>query len=88
VSEQSDSVKLELALSQAEGRRWEKGIPHDPRSKQIVEMLAQIDFHVFDDHFCWKVGGDGDNGEALMYELDVYFELHDKGLIPKEDSGG
>jgi hypothetical protein len=46
---------------------------HDPRSEEIVRALAEIDFEFFDDHFCWKVGGDGDNGEALMYELDEYF---------------
>jgi hypothetical protein len=58
--------------------RWEKGIPHDPRSVEIVRALVEIDFHGFDDHFGWKVGGDGDNGESLMYELDVYFEMKDK----------
>jgi len=34
-----------------------------------------------DDHFCWKSGGDGDNGEQLMYQLDVLFERQDR--IPK-----
>jgi hypothetical protein len=61
--------------------RWGKGIPHDPRSEQIVRALVDIDFNAFGDYFCWKVGGDGDNGESLMYELEVYFELLDKRLI-------
>ena len=61
--------------------RWEKGIDHDPRSVKIVKALADIDLHGFNDYFCWKTGGDGDNGESLMYELDVYFELLDKCLI-------
>jgi hypothetical protein len=26
------------------------------------------------DYFGWKCGGDGDNGETLMYELDILFE--------------
>lgn len=54
-------------------QRWEQGIPHDPRSVELYRAIAQIDFEENDDHFCWKSGGDGDNGEALMYLLDVYF---------------
>ena len=54
-------------------------IGHDPRSEEIVRALAEIDFHQFDDYFCWKVGGDGDNGEVLMSELDVYFQEHVDG---------
>jgi hypothetical protein len=50
---------------------------HDPRSEEIVRALVEIDFSDFDDYFCWKVGGDGDNGEALMYELDLYFKRKD-----------
>lgn len=68
-----------LDFSGIEQDRWGKGIPHDPRSIEIVEALVEIDFHQFDDHFSWKTGGDGDNGESLMYELDMYFELKDKG---------
>jgi len=26
----------------------------------------------------WKVGGDGDIGEELMYQMDAFFELLDK----------
>ena len=61
--------------------RWGLGIDHDPRSEEIVRALVEIDFVGFNDHFGWKVGGDGDNGESLMYELDAYFELKDKGLL-------
>ncbi len=57
--------------------RWEQGIPHDPRSIALYKALAQIDFEQCDDYFCWKSGGDGDNGETLMYQLDVYFERLD-----------
>ena len=28
--------------------------------------------------FCFKSGGDGDNGEHLMYLLDIHFEQIDK----------
>ena len=47
--------------------------PHDPRSVEIFRALEWIDLEQFGDYFCWKSGGDGDNGEALMYELDEYF---------------
>ena len=59
--------------------RWEEGIDHDPRSEEIVRWIADYDFRFCDDYFCWKVGGDGDNGETLMYELDEYFAAKDKG---------
>jgi hypothetical protein len=42
-----------------------------------MEFLAEHDFKDMDDAFCWKMGGDGDNGESLMYEMDVYFEQKD-----------
>jgi hypothetical protein len=54
--------------------RWEQGIEHDPRSVAIFEGIRKIDFEECQDYFCWKAGGDGDNGEELMYQLDVYFE--------------
>lgn len=57
-----------------DANRWEAGISHHPKSEALVRRLAEIDFHYFNDHFQWKIGGDGDNGECLMYELDVYFD--------------
>jgi hypothetical protein len=58
--------------------RWEKGIPHDPRSITIYKSIEKIDFEENDDSFGFKAGGDGDNGETLMYLLDVHFERLDK----------
>lgn len=58
--------------------RWEKGIPHDERSKEIFEFIKEYDFHFANDFFCFKSGGDGDNGEHLMYLLDEYFANKDK----------
>ena len=49
-------------------------IPHHPKSEKLVRQLVEVDFHQYGDYFCWKVGGDGDNGETLMYELDEIFE--------------
>lgn len=57
--------------------RWEQGVPHDPRSEAIYTGIAKIDFEECSDSFCFKSGGDGDNGEMLMYLLDVYFERED-----------
>jgi len=57
--------------------RWEKGIPHDKRSEKIYRAIANLDFEN-GDSFCFKAGGDGDNGEQLMYLLDVYFEQEDR----------
>lgn len=58
--------------------RWEAGTPHDKRSIKLYEKLAQLDLDEGDDSFGFKSGGDGDNGENLMYLLDLYFEDEDK----------
>lgn len=55
--------------------RWEKGMPHHPKSEELFRHIAKIDFDLAGDYFCWKSGGDGDNGETLMYEMDSYFEM-------------
>jgi hypothetical protein len=56
---------------------WEKGVPHDPRSVEMFKWLAHFDFTTCGDYFRWKSGGDGDNGETFMYQLDVYFRTKD-----------
>lgn len=53
--------------------RWEKGIPHEDASVRTMRMLMDADVG---DHFEWKKGGDGDNGEALMFQLDEYLATH------------
>lgn len=58
-------------------KRWEKGIAHHPKSIALFNALSQIDWKYGNDYFCWKSGGDGDNGEHLMYEMDIYFEEMD-----------
>ena len=58
-------------------KRWEEDIEHHPKSIELMDKLKEIDFKYGDDHFCWKTGGDGDNGEILMYEMDIYFERKD-----------
>lgn len=63
------------------GDRWSNGVPHHPKSIELMKHLESIDFNIFSDHFCWKTGGDGDNGETLMYQMDAYFEAKDRGDI-------
>jgi len=56
------------------GKRWEQGINHHPESYKLYKRIAELDLKHGDDFFCFKKGGDGDNGEHLMYLLDIYFE--------------
>ncbi len=58
-------------------QRWEEGIPHDPRSVEIFKHIAKVDFEECKDFFGFKSGGDGDNGEHLMFLLDDYFHQKD-----------
>lgn len=64
-----------LGLTQSD--RWSEGKRHHPMSKRLVEFLAEHDFHDYNDYFSWKVGGDGDNGETLAFQMDAFFELLD-----------
>ena len=54
-----------------------------------MSFLMDHDFNDYEDHFCWKKGGDGDNGETLMFQMDPFFEgQHDvrDELIAKLES--
>lgn len=55
------------------GKRWEEGIDHHPKSEALFKFIADQDFKQ-GDGFGFKSGGDGDNGEHLMYLMDMYFE--------------
>jgi len=59
-------------------KRWENGIDHHPDSEKLYGEIAHLDFKYGGDRFCFKTGGDGDNGEHLMYLLDIYFERKDE----------
>ena len=52
-------------------KRWETGVDHHPQSEDIFKAISKIDFLLHGDSFCFKSGGDGDNGESLMYLMDV-----------------
>lgn len=65
-------------------KRWETGMDHHPESKTIVAVLANMDFAFGGDYFDIKTGGDGDNGEHMMYLFDIYFEARDKSIAEFE----
>jgi hypothetical protein len=58
--------------------RWEDGIDHHPMSERLMSFLEEHDYNDYGDYFCWKTGGDGDNGEILMYQMDAFFEMLEK----------
>jgi len=61
-------------------KRWENGMAHHPESIKTIEALGKLDYYLGNDSLCVKTGGDGDNGEHMMYLLDIYFEARDKGI--------
>lgn len=71
-----------FSSNKAADRRWENGEDHDPRSLAIMRLLKLADPG---DYFDWRTGGDGDNGETLMFGLDVLFEILD-GPCDAEDA--
>lgn len=61
-------------------KRWEEGFGHHTKSVALGKQISTVDFLLGDDAGDWNFGGDGDNGEALLYTLDIIFELQDKGV--------
>jgi len=62
-------------------KRWEEGMDHHPKSEELFRRLKKIDSDCF-----WESGGDGDNGETLMYQLDIIFEEDDEALLRQLDA--
>lgn len=58
-------------------QRMDDCAEHDDRSVKLYEFISELDFNEGGDSFGFKSGGDGDNGEMLMYMLDCYFEKQD-----------
>ncbi len=54
--------------------RWVEGTPHHPMTERLMNFLIEHDYRDYGDSFDWSVGGDGDNGETLKYQLDAFFE--------------
>jgi len=65
----------ELGFTQKD--RWEEGIPHHPESLRLMAFLEKHDMYDYNGACDWSSGGDGDNGETLMYQMDAYFEMLD-----------
>lgn len=75
------------ALGLTGQHRWEEGTDHHPMSQRLMKFLVEHDFRDYSDAFCWKTGGDGDNGESLMYEMDAFFELLDAQIVSARTQG-
>lgn len=58
--------------------RWEQGIPHEDESVKLFESIRKIDEQHGGDYFDFKAGGDGDNGEHLMFLMDIHFNPTNK----------
>lgn len=66
------------AVAKEVGRdRWSEGVDHHPESIKLMRFLQAVDWDAYGGHFDWKTGGDGDNGETLMFQMDAYFEAQD-----------
>lgn len=74
----------EYGIETDQNVRWENGISHHSKSKELMKHISELDFFYMNDYFCWKMGGDGDNGEFLMYLMDMFFELQDAKKLDKE----
>ena len=66
----------ELGLTKID--RWGQGISHHPMSERLMKFIAKHDFNDYGDASQWNIGGDGDNGETLMFQMDAFFELLDR----------
>jgi hypothetical protein len=60
--------------------RWGNGVAHHPKSIELIEFLKCHDSADYGDYFDWRTGGDGDNGETLMFQMDAFFESKDSTL--------
>lgn len=48
-----------------------------PKSIVLMERVKDLDWELLDGYFDFQTGGDGDNGENMMYLLDIFFEEAD-----------
>ena len=63
-------------------KRWEQGTAHHPESIRMYQIIESLEFLYARNSFDFKHGGDGDNGETLMYLLDIHYETIDRGIGP------
>lgn len=63
--------------------RWEDGVEHHHEASQLLRECYDLDYTEYEDHFGWNVGGDGDNGEILIEQMSVLFDIRDAVLADK-----
>lgn len=71
-------LKIPNTVSTDINARWEQGVDHHPRSEALVKAMQFVDITYCDNMCDINTGGDGDNGESLLYLLDIIFESQDK----------
>lgn len=55
---------------------------HHPVAEAIYTLLEESDWTLGGDYFCWKSGGEGDNGECLMAVLSEWIRQDSSRLKP------
>jgi hypothetical protein len=65
--------------------RWAEGRHHHPMSKRLLTFLKEHDLADHNGYFDWKSGGDGDNGEILMFQMDAFFEFLDAKALDNDN---
>lgn len=68
------SLKIPEGVEKDISTRWQQGTPHHEKSTALVKAIQHIDNAYCDGMFDLETGGDGDNGENLLYLLDILFE--------------
>ena len=68
--DENTNLKQTVATQQARIKALEKLL--DP--KILARKIGDWDFTHNSDYFCWKFGGDGDNGEMLIEALAALLE--------------
>lgn len=83
----ANQLKPEVKVTVLPDDRWEQGLDHDERSEALYGFIAEYDGKFADDSLALRSGGDGDNGEALMYLLDEYFAALDSEQKKENEDG-
>ena len=71
------SIVIPAAVQQDINIRWEQDYDHHPKSEALLGIIGYLDVKFCGEYFDWKTGGDGDNGETLMFLFDILFEAQD-----------
>ncbi len=76
-----------MSIDPKYNQRWPEGIPHHPMSLKLMKHMAAVDFEN-GDSLDLSYGGDGDNGETMMFLMDSFFEQHDAEESAEDDGPG